>query len=67
MNTRESDTNKYRQWFGALSDEQLWRLRSEWPSVYKECIAGNFEKCRDILELCVLTTSYYSIQKLTAF
>lgn len=67
MSIRKNNVSKYRQWFGGLSDEQRWRLRSDWPNVYEECEAGDFEECKDILELCIFTTPYYSVRKLSAF
>lgn len=57
----------YTEWFNDLSDEQLWRLRNDFPEVYECCSNGRFSSCAGILELCVLTNSYYKIRQLNSF
>lgn len=57
----------YTKWFDGLSDEQRWRLRNDFPEVYECCRNGNFSSCAGILELCVLTNSYYKTRRVNSF
>lgn len=67
MNTGSDENEMYRKWFDSLSDEKRWRLRNDLPEIYEKCESGEFDKCKDLLDLCIKGSNYYDLKKMNAF